>query len=467
MKNSRLTRILAESRGTLALATPIVAGQLSQMLMGLLDSAMVGRLGVTQLAAAAFANNLIMVPFIWGIGLTTCIAIRVAQSHGAGDHRESGEVLRHGLVLAGLAGLLMTAIVYWMSLRLQSFGQAAEVAREARVFFVLVGISIVPGLLGFCLKQFSEAQGSAWAPTLIFLGAVPVNALLNWMLIYGNLGFPALGLDGAGLATLLARVLALLALALYVWRSPLFRAARRVNWVGGLRVERMRSMLSIGLPASLQILVEVAAFSAGAIMVGWISKDALAAHQIALTCISTSFMVPLGVAMAASMRIGQALGAKEWDRVRYIGFNAFGLSLGSMVVSALIFAFGGRYIAQAFVQDPEVITVATRLFLIAALFQLFDGLQVTAAAALRGISDATVPMLMCILAYWVVGLPVGYLLAFPAQWGPEGIWAGFAMGLALAAALLTVRFWKRSRALLAGHPWSEVAAMLEPASPER
>ena len=440
-----ILKFRAESRATIALAVPIMAGQVSQMAMGLVDSAMVGRVGVLPLAASAFANNLVSGPFVFGIGLLTCLSVRASQSHGAGESRESGEILRHGLVLALIAGLLATLCVWILSFHLDRFGQDAAVARESRSFLLLLGASIVPAILSLGLKAWCEALGDPWPPTLLLFLAVPLNVLLNWVLIYGNLGFEPLGLAGAGWATLFSRLAALFAMAIYVARAPKMRASLPPKWNRSLDGARFASLLRIGIPAALQILLEVGAFALGAIWVGWIGKEALAAHQIALSCAATTFMLPLGLAMATTIRIGTALGSGDLGRVRAIGFTSLALSLGVMATTATIFAVFGRSIAGAFVGDQNVAILAAQLLTIAAIFQLFDGLQVVGAGALRGLSDATVPMLLCFLAYWLIGLPMGYFAAFSLKWGATGIWSGFALALALLSGFLALRFAAKSR----------------------
>ncbi len=438
-------KLFAEARLTLALAIPIMAGQVSQMLMGLLDSAMVGRAGVTPLAASAFANNVLSVPFVFGIGILTCLSVRAAQSHGAGDRRESGEILRHGLALAAIIGAILTFLVFELSFFLDRFGQNSEVVAQARPFLLLLGASIVPALLALGLKQWCEAIGNPWPPTLLLLAAVPLNAFLNWVLIYGNLGFEPLGLRGAGCATLISRVISLGAIALYVLNAPKTRASLPVSWLKSLKSSQFASLLRIGVPASLQIVVEVGAFATGGILVGQIGKNALAAHQIALSCASTTFMLPLGLSIATSIRIGQAVGKSDFARVRFIGIASLGLSLGVMTLTASGFLLLRHPIAALFVSDPEVAALAARLLAVAALFQLFDGLQVVAAGALRGLSDATVPMALCFVAYWVIGLPLGYYAAFRLGWGALGIWSGFALALACASAFLVARLAVKSR----------------------
>lgn len=438
-----------ESRRTLFLAVPMMAGQLSQMLMGVADSAMVGRVGVVPLAASSFANGLLGVPFLFGLGLLQAISVRASQAHGAGDRRETGEVLRHGLAITGVAGIGLVIAVLIASTLLGHFGQPPEVAAEARPFFLLCGVSMFPMLLAMSFKQFFEALDHPLPPMLILIASVLLNIFLNWVLIYGNLGAPALGLTGAGLATLLSRIIALFAVVVYVVRARRFSDALPTVWRRSLEWARIRSLLRIGLPASGQLLLEVTAFTVATIMIGWLGTQPLAAHQIALTCAATSFMFPLGIAMATSIRIGQALGANEPARVRAIGFTSFALGLLIMSATGLVFAFGNDWLARAFVDDLSVSTLAARLLVIAAFFQLFDGLQVVGAGALRGLSDATVPMIACFIGYWIVFLPFAYLAAFRFGFGAEGIWCGLAAALGIVGVSLLARFAVKSARLAA------------------
>ncbi len=436
-----------EARGTLFLAVPMMAGQLSQMLMGVADSAMVGRVGVVPLAASSFANGLLSVPFLFGLGLLQAISVRASQAHGAGQRRETGEVLRHGLAITGVAGIGLVALIVIASMLLGDFGQPPEVAAEARLFFLLCGVSMFPMLLAMSFKQFSEALDHPWPPMFILLGSVVLNIFLNWVLIYGNLGAPAVGLTGAGIATLVSRIVALLAIVVYVLRARRFSDALPVAWRRPLEWKRVRSLLSIGVPASGQLLLEVTAFTVATIMIGWLGTQPLAAHQIALTCAATSFMFPLGIAMATSIRIGQALGANEPGRVRAIGFTSFALSLLIMSATGLVFAFGNEWLARAFVDDSSVAALAARLLIIAAFFQLFDGLQVVGAGALRGLNDATVPMIACLVGYWIVFIPFAYLAAFRFGFGAVGIWCGLAAALGIVGISLFARFAVKSARL--------------------
>ena len=443
---SLLPNFPREMRATLLLAIPIMAGQLSQMLMGLLDSAMVGSLGFVPLAASGFAGTLASVPIVAGIGVLTCISVLVSQAQGAGKRDEIGEILRHGLVLTLGVGLILTLLLLVLTPFLERFGQQVEVAREARLYFVVIAFSVVPALLGLSLKSFCESLGSAWPPTLILLASVPLNAVFNWILIFGNLGFPALGLAGAGVATLLARVVALWGIWIYLARAPQFQDVLPRVWWAPLSWNLMREQLRLGLPSGAHFAVEVGAFSVGAILVGWLGARAGAAHQIAIQCAGATFMLPLGIGVATTIRVGGALGAQEWHRVRAIGWSSVILGVSMMILTAILFFLGGEIIAGAFNRDNLVVVLAAQLLFIAAIFQIFDGVQITTVGALRGLSDTVMPMVFSMIGYWILGLPVGYYLAFHQKMGAPGIWMGFALGLGIVSVLLSLRFFFRSDA---------------------
>jgi MATE family multidrug resistance protein len=431
---------LKETRETLKLAFPIMAGQVSQMLMVLIDTVMVGHVGVIPLAACAFANTVLSFFFISAMGLFTAVSIRVSRAHGADAPRESVEVLRHGLVLAVMAALLMIGLLLGALPLLNSVGQPPEVVAEARTYFILMTLSLMPAFLTVVVKQFGEALAKPWPAFWLMLGAVGINIVLNWFFIYGNLGFPALGLEGAGWATLIARVVAAVALLVWVWRGTHLTKTLQSNWKLPLRVSEFVSQLKLGIPVGLHILTEVGAFGVASIMMGWISAEALAAHQVALSCAATTFMVPLGLAMAVTIRVGRAATAGQVERVRRIGWEALFLSCGVMSLTAILFLVAGHWIVSGFVDDEKVIVLAAHLLIVAGIFQIADGAQVTGAGVLRGLADVHVPMWLGLASYWAVALPLGYALAFWAGLGAVGIWIGLATGLGVAALCFWVRF---------------------------
>ncbi len=432
----------AECRTTLTLALPLISGQLSQMLMGVADTVMIGRVGVEPLAAATFANTVLAVPFVVGFGLFSSVSVRVSQAHGAGNRAEAGEALRHGSWLALFWGLLVVLTVALLMPVLHWFGQPAEVVERAPVYLLTCALSLLPAMLTTAWKNHADALSRPWPPFWIGLAAILLNVLLNWLWIFGHLGFPALGLEGAGYATLAARTAGAVALFLWLVSSRGLPSWLPVRWLARWRRDGFASLLRIGVPASLQLLAEVTAFVVATLMIGTLGVIPLAAHQVAITCAATSFMVPLGVAMATTVRVGEIVGAKERPRLRRVLAGSWLFALLFMSLSMVLFLLWGRPLAACFVADSEVIAMAASLLVVAGLFQLFDGLQVVSVSALRGVDDVTRPAWLAAFSYWGVALPMGWLLGLRLEWGATGVWAGLALGLAVAAGLLGLRAWR-------------------------
>ena len=434
-----------EVRPTLTLALPIMAGMVSQMLMGLADTIMVGRVGVVPLAAASFVNAVAHLPLVFGLGLLSSIAVLTSQAYGAKKPAEAGEILRHGLIVSVLMGLAAALSMFALHPFLGHLGQQPEVVTEAGDFLLLFGASLFPALVAHGCKQFAEALKHPWAPTFVMLGGVLLNVFLNWILIYGNLGAPALGLKGAGWSTLIARTVMVLVLLIYVFRAPALRAFQPARWRAALSRSRFYSLLKLGWPVAGQHFFEVSAFAFAAIMMGWISADAIAAHQIAITCAAMSFMFVLGLGAATCIRVGHAYGAGQFVRMRRIGLGAIGLAAGIMAVFGIVFMTFGKPIAGLFISSPTVVELTAQLLIVAAIFQIADGVQVTSISASRGLADVRVPAVIAVLAYWVLTIPLGSLLAFRAGWGAVGIWTGLATGLGVAAVGLAWRFHLKTR----------------------
>ncbi len=445
-QNFRLWR--REIRPTLALALPIMAGMVSQMLMGLADTVMVGNLGVVPLAAASFVNAVAHLPLVFGLGLLSSIAVLTSQAYGARKSGDAGEVLRHGLIVSVATGLLAALSMFILYPLLPLMGQPPEVVAEAGNYLLLFGWSLLPALVAHGCKQFAEALKHPWAPTFVMLGGVLLNMCLNWILIYGHWGAPALGLTGAGWATVIARSVMALVLLVYVLRAPALRRFQPGRWRAAWSRVCFLSLLKLGWPVAGQHFCEVSAFTFAAIMMGWISADAIAAHQIAITCAAMSFMFVLGLGAAASIRVGHAFGAGQFIRMRRIGLGAVGLAAGIMALFGAVFMIAGRPIAGWFIASPTVVDLTAHLLIVAAIFQIADGVQVTSISALRGLGDVRVPALIAVLAYWVLAVPLGSWLAFRAHWGAVGIWTGLATGLGVAAVGLAWRFhWQTRHAL--------------------
>jgi len=440
-----MQRYLREIRPTLALAIPITIGQVSQMLMGITDSIMIGHKGTVPLAASSFGGNVFGVFYVLGIGLMLPVALFVAHARGANRPAEAGEYLRHGVALALGFGAIETVLIAALATQMQWFRQPPEIVAIVNPFFLLIGASITPVLVYLALRQYAEAMGRPWVPMLVMLVGVGLNAFLNWVFIYGHLGVPALGLTGAGISTLTSRTVGALAIFEWVRRDPRLNAALPRHWWAPLSRERLKEMLHLALPTSGMLLFESGAFAASAVMMGWLGAVPLAAHQIAITCVSTTFMFVLGLSMASGMRISAAIGAGAFSRLRPIGFSA--LTLGAIIAAVFMafYLFAGRTLSGWFVHDPAVVSVAAELLVVAALFQFFDGTQVISAALLRGLKDVKVPVVITFTAYWIVATFGAYFLGIRGGFGAVGIWVGLAAGLGFAALFLIIRFARLTR----------------------
>lgn len=435
----RFPRILAENKTTLTLAAPIIAGFVGQMLMGVVDTIMVGHVGVLPLAGCAFANTVLAVPLVFGFGLLSSVSVEVSHAHGEKRPEVAGEFLRGGLLIAVLLAAFLVLLAYIGTPYLPLLGQPAEVNAIAGTYFLLCAWSFLPAFVTGAAKNFSEALEHPWPPFWIMLVGVGLNVVLNWILIFGNLGAPPLGLDGAGWATLISRLATMAALLFYTANSRRLHASWPRRWLAHGILSRTRRLTNVGIHSGGLSLCEIGAFSFGSIMMGWLGVVPLAAHQIALSCAATTFMVPLGLAQAVSVRVGHARGAGAKERIPDIVHGALALSIGIMSVFASCYLLMGNTIAAAFVEDHAVRNLTVQLLALAGIFQIFDGIQIVSSGSLRGFADTRIPLLIGMFAYWGIALPVSWTAAFAFEIGARGIWMGFVVGLGLAAGAMFLR----------------------------
>lgn len=435
-----------ELRATLRLAGPIVLGNLGQILIGVVDTLMIGKLGVVPLGAAAFVNNVFVIPLITLMGLLAAVTILVSQANGARDGRQVGRHIRHGLCLSVVLSFLTCLAMLGNGFFLDHYGQAPEVVEASRSYYWLVVASLFPALVYHCLKSVWEGLGWSNPPMLVLLSGIGLNVFLNWVFIFGKLGVPELGLVGAGLATLIARFGIVLAMFILTVRAKRMKPFLPRRWLSGFELRSFKAMLRLGLPMGAQHLFEVGAFAGAGIMIGWLGKEDLAAHQIAMSCAAMAFMIPLGVSISCGIRVGDAFGGKRFGRIRTIYLSTLSFTFLQTSVSALFFLIGGAWLSELFIGDAEVVSIAASIFVVVGLFQIFDGAQVVTLGALRGMSDVNAPMVITFIAYWVVALPVGYWIGIGFDEGSVGVWSGLAVGLLGAALALFARLRKRLQA---------------------
>jgi len=430
---------------TFILAYPVMLSQLGQVAVGVADSMMVGRLGALELAASSLANSIFFVNLMFGIGISMGLTPLVAKAYGKGKTHHISRLFSNSLLINFSTSLVLFGIVLLFSKNLSILGQPEEVEVLALPFLLIITASLVPLMVFQAFKQFLEGLSQTKQAMFITIAANLVNVFLNWLLIWGNWGFPELGFLGAAWATLISRVLMMVLMGAYVFSSKRFSdfglriLGFKPNWTLCQRI------LKIGIPTGFQFIFEVSAFSAAAIMMGWIGVNALAGHQIALNLASISYMMATGLATAGMIRVSHYIGKEDYKGMREAGMVAFGMVASFMFVCALLFFMLRFFLPTLYIDDPQVISLAASLLVLAGLFQLSDGLQVVGLGVLRGLEDVKVPTVVTFLAYWGLGLPLGYLLAFKLGFAEKGVWIGLFIGLTLTAGMLLYRFNRLSK----------------------
>lgn len=426
----------------LKLAWPLVVSELGWMGMGVVDTLMVGRVSPEAMGGVAVGGNFQMPIVLFGLGVLLGLDPLVSQAVGAGRHRDARHALIQGLYVA--AGLSVALVLLLVGLRpfIGRVGLQPAVVPHAVPFFTAL-IWGVPAFLGFvCLRRYLQGLGHVRPILWALVSANLLNVVVDYTLIFGHFGFPRLGAMGAGYATSFARTYLFLFLLVAI-----LRVERRAGRHGNAEERRfdpalVRRIILVGLPAAAMVVFEVGVFAVATQLIGRIDAVSLAAHQVALTLASVTFMVPLGISAAGGVRVGQAVGRGDAQGVANAGWTAFLLGAGFMCLSGTLFAVAGRWLTGLFSPDPAVIVMGATLLQVAAMFQLFDGTQVVACGVLRGLGETRLPMFITLVGYWGLGLPIGWFLAFHAGLGARGLWLGLMSGL-IAVGLLLLATWIR------------------------
>ncbi len=434
-----------ELRAMIALALPVVLSELGWMAQGVVDTIMVGRLGPAAIGAVALGNAVYYTPSLFGVGLLLGLDTLVSQAYGRKNHDECHRWLAQGLYLAAIATVPIMIFVWAASFAFTRFGITPQVAGPAAGYLRLLNLGTLPLLIYSGTRRYLQAVGEVRVVTYTYVAANLLNWFGNWVLIYGKLGFPALGVNGSALSTLASRLLMAAMLLGFAWRyerkrgHPLFQ-----HWAAP-KLERLRGLVKLGAPAAGQILLEVGAWNLATFSAGWLTPVALATHTIALNYASMSYMVPLGIASAAAIGVGQALGAGDAAKARRAGWLALGIAVSFMLCAATVFLLAPRPLIALYTSDPRVLAVGPGLLAIAAAFQIFDGVQTVSTGALRGLGETRVPMFANLVGYWLMGLPLGLTLCFWVGWGVYGLWIGLTLALIVIAVTLLLR-WRRDSA---------------------
>lgn len=438
--------MLDQAKKTLQLAFPVILGEVSQMMLGIIDTAMVGAVSYKQLAAAALVMSVINIPYVFGIGITISVSQLVSMANGRNDKKLVSHYLFNGFWLCAISAVVISLTIELSKDILFHLDQDPVVAALALPYLQIMGWSVIPMLLFLALKQFTDGLEFTKTAMILSLGALPLNAFLNWLLIYGNWGFPRLELRGAALATLITRTFIFVVLTLIILYHRTFQnyiAIRSLSWY--LRWHTFKELLHIGIPSSFQITMEAGAFAVSGILIGTLGAVTQAAHQIALSIASLTFMVSMGLSQAGSIRTSNAFGREDHHAIRLIGKSTIIMALIYGSCCAIVFILFKNQLPLIFNGNKEVVSMAAYLLLFAALFQVSDSTQAVTAGLLRGIKDVKVPTFFIAIAYWIIGIPLGCLLAFYFKMGAAGIWTGFIAGLTFSATFLSFRFRKMIR----------------------
>ena len=437
-----------EFRPTLRLALPLVFAEVGWMAMGIVDTIMVGRLpnSAVAIGATGLGQSLYHSIAIFGAGLLLGLDTFVSQAHGRDDIRDARHSLVNGVFLAlVLTPLLMFLVSLWPAL-MHRFGVSPELVEPMRPFLAALNWGTLPLLCYFALRRYLQAVHVVQPIMFALVSANLVNLVGDWALIYGHLGFRAMGITGSGWSTCWARIY----MAVVMLATLMFVESKRgfSDWLPEMRIDlgRIWDLLKLGTPAATQILLEIGAFSAATALIAKLGPVPLSGHEIALNCAALTFMVPLGISSAAAVRVGHQIGRGDPTRAHLAGWSAILLGAGFMATMGLVFVSFPHQIARIYSPDPTVIFVGARLLLVAAAFQLFDGLQTVATGALRGSGDTRTPMFANLIAYWFIGLPAGYLLCFHLGWGAFGVWIGLCVGLMMIGTVLLFAWHKRLKA---------------------
>jgi MATE family multidrug resistance protein len=439
------TRFRSELRALLLLAIPVVLSELGWMAMSIVDTIMVGRLSPAAIGAVGISSAIFYTPTLFGIGLLLGLDTLVSQAFGRGDFDDCHRALAQGVYLAILytpiAMLLVGIAPHFFPL----MGITEAVRAPATQYIRLLVYSTLPLLVYAAFRRYLQGVGKVRPVTFALISANLVNWFGNWALIYGKLGLPAMGVRGSALSTCVARTYMAGVLVWWAWKHERERGHPLFAHWPGLRLAQFRRLLQLGWPAASQMLFEVGAFSVATLLAGRLSPDILAAHQIVLNSASLTYMVPLGVSAAAAITVGHAVGAGDRARARRGGSMAIVIGAIFMAMAATAFLTIPRVLIHVYTHDLQTVAVGVRLLAVAAVFQIFDGIQGIGTGALRGLGKTRGPMLINLVAYGVIGLPVGYVFCFKTPLGIYGLWSGLTLALIFAAGLVLALWLKGSR----------------------
>ena len=438
-------------KDNLVLAMPIVLSQLGHTLVHMADGIIVGHFaGTVQLAAVSLVNSLFMLILVLGLGISYGLTPLIAQANGGDNKAECGRLISNSLLINLIASVILYSlvlVVYYFVI--DHLKQSPDVVMHAKPYLMFMGVSIFPLMIFQVFKQFTEGLGFTKQAMLISIWGNVVNVILGIIFVKGMFGVTPMGVSGVGLSTLIDRILMAIAMGAYVFNSKNFKAYLTEFKLFSFDFGRIKKITKLGAPVALQYSFEISAFSGAGILIGSIGKIEQAAHFTALSLAAFTYMLATGIANAATIKTGNNFGSKNFGPLRLSAIASYHIVIVFMSFTALIFMLANNYLPYIYTSDQTVIAIAAQLLILAGFFQLFDGTQVVGLGVLRGLGDVNVPTFITFLSYWVIGIPVGYILGIELKMGVEGIWYGLTFGLLTASILLFIRFQNRTKKLLA------------------
>lgn len=449
-----LKQYTSEFQKNLQLAYPVMLGQLGHVLVGFADNIMVGELGPAPLAAVSLANSLAFIAFSIGIGFTLAITPLIAEADGENNVENGKSYFQHGVVMSVVLGVLLCGLLFLMKPLMSNMSQPEEVVTYALPYFDIISFSMIPMLIFQAYKQFADGMSQTKYAMRAAIIANLVNVGLNYVLIYGKFGFPRLELIGAGLGTFISRIFMLGFIMYAVHTNKIFSVFVSRIRLSNIKKQVLKKVFDLGYPSAMQMFFEIGIFATAILLTGMIGTNAQAANQISLNLATMTFMIAVGLGVTATVRVGNQKGLKRYKELKRIATSVFLLMFIIDVFFALGFIALKDILPYAYIEDLEVIQIASSLLIVAGLFQISDGVQVVFLGALRGLQDVKRPMWITFFAYWVVGFPVCYYLGVKTDLGAFGVWIGLLVGLTVSAIMLYLRFHKLTSELIASekHP---------------
>ena len=430
----------SEYKKTLRLSIPVIIAQAGQITVGMIDNIMIGKLGTTPFAAASFTNTLFNLVLIFGLGYSFALTPLVGKSWGEEDHKTIGSWIKNGLMANAFMGVILVLVLLIMYFMIPFMGQPESVLQPSKDYLMILTISVFPMMVFYGYKQFAEGVGDTKTAMKIMLWANIINTIGNYIFMYGKLGAPEMGLQGAGVGTLISRIFMAVAFIVLFYKKEQYELFVKLYNQSSFCWKRFMKVVKLGVPLGGQTVMEACAFGLCAIMMGWVGEIGMAAHQIAITLSTLGFMIYQGLGAGTTIRVSHYKGQNDKEGIVRATKTAIMIMIIYSTFSVLLYWGARNILPLMFTQDPTVIQLAAQMLIVCGLFQLVDGVQIVIAGTLRGLADARIPAVITFISYFMLSIPFSYMSAFVWGYGAVGIWFGFPLGLFVCACLFQLRY---------------------------